>query len=79
MKLKGVNDTEIKASNITPDKNAGIGNYTKEQFRKALTDGEAPNRKLKPPMPKFNRLKEQEIDAIYAYLQTVPANDNKVK
>ena len=79
MKLKGENDTEIKASNITPDKNAGIGNYTKEQFRKALTDGEAPNRKLKPPMPKFNRLTEQEIDAIYAYLQTVPANDNKVK
>jgi mono/diheme cytochrome c family protein len=79
MKLKGENGMEIAASNITPDKNTGIGNYTREQFRKALTDGEAPGRKLKPPMPKFNLLKEQEIDAIYAYLQTVPAKDNKVK
>jgi mono/diheme cytochrome c family protein len=79
MKLKGENDTEIKASNITPDKNAGIGNYTREQFRKALADGEAPGRRLKPPMPKFSQLKEHEIDAIYTYLQTVPASDNKVK
>ncbi len=79
LKLKGENGTEVTASNITPDKNTGIGNYSKEQFRKALTDGEAPDHKLKPPMPKFKLLKEQEIDAIYAYLQTVPANDNKVK
>jgi mono/diheme cytochrome c family protein len=79
MKLKGVNDMEIKASNITLDKNTGIGNYTKEQFRKALADGKAPDRDLKPPMPKFSKLKVEEIDDIYAYLQTIPAKYNKVK
>jgi hypothetical protein len=28
--------------------------------------------KLKPPMPKFSKLKIEEIDAIYAYLHTIP-------
>jgi len=79
MKLKGEHGTEIRASNITPDKATGIGNYTKEEFRKALAEGRAPNRELKPPMPKFKLLKEQEIDAIYAYLQTVPPKDHKIK
>lgn len=79
IKLKGENGTEIRASNITPDKMTGIGNYTKEQFRRALTDGRAPDRELKPPMPKFKMLKEQELDAIYAYLQTVAPKEHKVK
>jgi mono/diheme cytochrome c family protein len=79
MKLKGEQGAEIRASNITPDKTTGIGGYTREEFRKALTNGQAPSRTLKPPMPKFRMLKEQEIDAIYAYLQTVPAKYNKVK
>jgi mono/diheme cytochrome c family protein len=79
MKLKGENGTEIRASNITPDKLTGIGNYTKEQFRLALTEGRAPDRALKPPMPKFKMLNEQEIDAIYAYLQTVAPRYHNVK
>jgi len=79
IKLKGENRTEVIAPNITPDKNAGIGNYTREQFLKALKDGDAPDRKLHPPMPKFERLSNGEIDAIYAYLQTVPANAHKVE
>jgi mono/diheme cytochrome c family protein len=44
-----------------------------------MKDGVAPNRHLKPPMPKFTKLKGQEIDAIYAYLQTVPAKYNNIK
>lgn len=79
MKLKGEHGIEVRASNITPDKNTGIGNYTKEQFRQALADGKAPDRELKPPMPKFSKLKVEEIDAIYAYLHTIPAKHNSVK
>ncbi|MHB8206363.1 hypothetical protein [Mucilaginibacter sp.] len=79
MTLKGEHDMSIKASNITPDKSTGIGDYTREDFRKALTDGQAPDRHLKVPMPKFNMLKDSEIDAIYAYLQTVPAKYHVVK
>jgi|SRR6185312_13445431 len=79
IKLKGEQGREIRASNITPDKATGIGNYTREDFRKALVDGRAPNRELKPPMPKFKMLKEQEVDAIYAYLQTVAPRYHRVK
>lgn len=79
IKLKGTNGQQIIASNITPDKNTGIGNYTREQFRAALAEGRAPDRELKPPMPKFAMLKTGEIDAIYAYLQTVPAKSHNVR
>lgn len=79
LKLKGINGAEIRASNITPDKQTGIGYYTLEQFRSALVTGYAPGHKLKPPMPRFNQLKPEEIDAIYAYLQTVPPVNHKVK
>jgi mono/diheme cytochrome c family protein len=78
IKFKGENGHVVYASNITFDKNTGIGNYSKLQFRKAVKDGQAPNSKLRPPMPKFQRLTNAEVDAIYAYLQTVPAKSHKV-
>jgi len=77
--LKGEGGKEIKASNITPDKNTGIGNYTKEDFRRAIKDGQAPHRKLRPPMEKFEYLTNKEADAIYAYLMTMPAKNNPVE
>jgi cytochrome c553 len=79
IKFKGEHGLVVRASNITPDKTTGIGNYTLDDFRKALTAGKAPDRQLKIPMPKFGRLKMQEVDAIYAYLQTVAPKDNAVK
>jgi len=79
MNMKGLNGTKIIVPNITPDNNTGIGHYTKEQFRAAVAEGHAPDRELKPPMPKFNMLKPSEIDAIYAYLQTVPAKEHALK
>ncbi|MGZ3872798.1 MAG: c-type cytochrome [Mucilaginibacter sp.] len=78
-KLKSENDMEVQASNITPDKNTGIGNYTKDEFRKAVKDGQTPTRKLKPPMEKYKELSDHEVDAIYAYLMTVPAKYHVVK
>lgn len=79
--LKFTNPTgnKIYASNLTPDKQTGIGNYTKNQFRSALKEGEAPSGKLHPPMPEFKMLKDQDLDAIYAYLQSIPARYHKVK
>lgn len=77
--LKGENGMGIQASNITPDKNTGIGNYTKEDFRKAVKDGRSPTRKLRPPMEEFKYLTDKEVDAIYAYIMTVPAKYNVVK
>jgi mono/diheme cytochrome c family protein len=79
LKLKGENGATVTASNITPDKETGIGGFTKDQFFRALTDGEAPQRKLHAPMPQFKMLSVAEIDAIYAYIQTIPPVNHKVK
>ena len=79
LKLKGGQGPDVIASNITPDKPTGIGNYSQHQFLKAIKDGEAPGRKLKPPMPKFQKLSDAEVDAIYAYLLTVPAKYHKIQ
>ncbi len=76
--LKSEGGREIKASNITPDKNTGIGDYTREDFRRAVKDGQAPHRKLRPPMEKFEYLTDKEVDAIYAYLMTVPPKQHVV-
>lgn len=72
----------IWASNITPDKQAGIGNWTLDQFRAALVDGVAPGGvHLYPAMPyeNYRKLSEEDIRAIYSYLMTeVPAVANAV-
>jgi len=78
MKMKGLNGQEVYVPNITPDKQSGIGTYTREQFLTAIKDGQTPTKKLKLPMPKFDRLSDAEVNAIYAYLQTVPAKYTKV-
>jgi len=78
IKFKDENGRVVYASNITPDKNTGIGELTQKQFREAVKEGQAPDGKLKPPMPKFNRLTDKEVDVIYAYLQTVPPESHAV-
>lgn len=69
----------VASANITPSKEHGIGNWTKEQFSAAVRTGQRPDgRILKANMPRFAPLNEQEIDAIWAYLQTVPVIDKPV-
>ena len=61
----------IYSSNITPDKDTGIGNYTDDQFYKALHDGIAANGEyLYPAMPftSFTKVKRDDALAIKAYL-----------
>jgi len=79
IKLKGEHGLAVTASNITPDKTTGIGSYSSGQFLKAVKDGEAPQRKLVPPMPKFKMLSDREVDAIYVYLKTIPAVSHTVE
>jgi mono/diheme cytochrome c family protein len=77
-KFKDDKGNTVIASNITVDKNTGIGNFNKAQFLKAVKDGEAPNHKLHPPMPKFDKLSDKEVNAIYSYLQSIPAKYHNV-
>lgn len=71
------------AGNLTPDQ-TGIGNWTEDQFKKALTKGKFKGleggRMLLPPMPWQNwaNLKDEDVSAIYAYLKSIPAVRNVV-
>lgn len=57
-------------TNITPDKDHGIGNWSADDLYRALHDGVAPNKQLYPAMPytSYRQLSRADSDAIYAYL-----------
>ena len=63
------------AANITSDE-TGIGSWTEEQFKKALTQGKwkgmDSNRTLLPPMPwqGFSNLTDEDVKAIFAFLKS---------
>ena len=78
LKFKNPQGNNIYASNLTTDKQTGIGNFTKLQFRNAVKNGELPNGQLHPPMPRFSKLQDNDVDAIYAYLRSIPAKYHKV-
>lgn len=67
----------VPASNITSDKERGIGNWTDEQILRALTQGvSADGRRLAPPMggraPVYARMAERDLRDLVAYLRTIP-------
>jgi mono/diheme cytochrome c family protein len=67
--------------NITPDKETGIGSWTREQIVTALQGGERPDgRILSPVMPwhAFSQLAADDAMAIAAFLQNLDPVDNKV-
>src|SRR5258708_3086679 len=66
----------IYTSNITAGLETGMGRWTSEQFYHAMHDGKgAHGENLYPafPYPWFRRVNREDVDAIYAYLKTVPA------
>jgi fructose 5-dehydrogenase cytochrome subunit len=60
----------IYSTNITPSKTAGIGNYTQEQFARAVRDGVTPDGgHLYPAMPytSYSKITDSDIAALYDY------------
>lgn len=60
----------IYATNITPDKNYGIGHYTLEEFDKAVRQGISKNHgALYPAMPfvSYAKMTDEDIAALYHY------------
>ncbi len=68
--------------NLTSDKETGLGNWTDQEIKRAFTQGiSRDGRKFLPfPMPwaAFAALKEDDQNAIVAYLRTVPAVNRKI-
>jgi hypothetical protein len=71
------------AANLTSDE-TGIGSWTEEQFRKALTEGKYKGldntRPLLPPMPweNYKDIRDDEIKAIFAFLKSTKPIKNIV-
>lgn len=68
----------VYGTNITPDKEYGIGAYSADEFYHVLTEGELPDgTQLYPAMPytAYHSIPRQDSDAMYAYLMSLkPVN-----
>lgn len=70
------------ASNLTPDRETGIGAWRERDFIQAMRTGKHVGvaRPILPPMPwqALSTLSDKDLRAIYAYLMAQPAVKNKV-
>jgi mono/diheme cytochrome c family protein len=70
------------AKNITPDRDTGIGSWTEEQIIRALREGVTKEGNIiGPPMPIefYNKLSDDDVKAIAAYVRSVKAIRNEVQ
>ncbi len=69
-------------ANLTPDEETGLGAWTPELFIKALRTGKhmGVGRPILPPMPwpYIGQLKDADLKAMFAYLQSLPPIHNQV-
>ena len=78
----------VRSGNISPDKETGIGSWKKELFISlfhAHADSVTLHTTLKPgdfnsimPWTMYGKMTDEDLYAVFAYLQTVPAISNKV-
>lgn len=72
----------IVSANITPDEETGIGKWSENQFDDALRRGiRADGSHLYPAMPytAYTKMSRRDVDAIGAYLATIPPVHNPVR
>jgi hypothetical protein len=69
-------------ANLTPDPETGLGKWTEKQFLDTMRTGRhlGVGRPILPPMPWFviNNATDDDITAIFAYLQSLPPVKNRV-
>lgn len=71
----------VHPSNITPDRETGIGRYSDAELKVMIREGKRPDGSLVgPPMPFmfYRNMADADVDAIIAYLRTVPPVKNAV-
>lgn len=70
------------AANLTPDPETGLGRWTEATFIQALRTGRhlGRGRPILPPMPWMyvGKMVDEDLRALFAYLQTVPPIRNRV-
>ncbi len=69
-------------ANLTPDPETGLGKWTLRNFVETIRSGRhmGRGRELLPPMPApmYRHFSDEDLRAIYTYLQSVPAVKNRV-
>ena len=70
------------AANLTPDNETGIGTWQPDMFINALRTGKhlGAGRPILPPMPweMIGKLTDEDLQAMFAYLKSIPPIKNKV-
>lgn len=72
----------LYSPNLTSDNETGLGNWTDDEIKVALRTGVSPDGLHQfPLMPYlfFNQMADSDVDALVAYLRTLPAISNKVE
>jgi mono/diheme cytochrome c family protein len=67
--------------NLTPDKDTGLGSWTRDQVIAAIRTGRRPDGRMLSevmPFPGFSHLTDEDVQAIAAFLESLPAVKNKV-
>ena len=71
-----------RVRNLTPDKVSGLGIWTEDMFMKTMRTGRhmGVSRPLLPPMPwqNLNKLSDEDLKSIFAYLRTIKPIKNEV-
>nr|MBX2877612.1 cytochrome c [Saprospiraceae bacterium] len=70
---------KLLSPNITMHPEKGIGKMTVEDFIQIVKYRQHPSgREINPIMPNYNSYSEDDIRAVWEYIQTVPVSDNDV-
>jgi mono/diheme cytochrome c family protein len=78
----------VRSGNLTPDKETGIGGWTKEQFLQKFKDWRLSEKQIPVkqgefstimPWPFFAQLKDEDLGSIYDFLMTLKPVKNKVE
>lgn len=69
-------------ANLTPDAETGLGKWTQRNFTDTIRTGRhmGRGRQILPPMPipMYKNFTDQDLEAIFSYLRTIPAVSNRV-
>ena len=69
-------------ANLTPDAETGLGKWTVRNFKEAIRTGRhmGRGRPILPPMPipMYKHMTDADLEAIFAYLQSIPPVRNRV-
>lgn len=72
----------LYATNLTPDKETGLGNWTDGEIARAVREGVSKDgHALFPlmPYPNYREMSDEDLEAIIAYLRSLPPIKNEVK